>query len=224
MTGSTEKKEEAERSNENKVLIEQIVVGEYKNFAYIVADLESKEAAVFDPAWDLPKILDIIAKKSLRVQYIINTHSHMDHIEGNPKLKAATGAAIIMSSRSLAKKDIGVQDGQELQLGRNVKLRFIQTPGHSPDSICIIVNDDLALITGDTFFIGECGRVDLPGGSASELYDSFEKIRKLNPNLVVYPGHDYGAKPHTTLAEQLHDNYTLFRREKEDFIRFMSTP
>ena len=211
------------QKSDSKVSIEQISVGQYKNFCYLVRDLDSKEAAIFDPAWDVERILNVMKEKPFGLKFIINTHTHMDHIQGNPAIQKRTSAKIVMSFRSLAKKDIGVQDGQELILGINVTLRFLLTPGHSPDSMCILVND-LALITGDTLFIGECGRVDLPGGDASELFDSFEKIRKLDPNLIVYPGHDYGSKRSSTLKEQLEANYTLLKRDRQEFIRFMNEP
>jgi hydroxyacylglutathione hydrolase len=208
---------------ESNCLIDQIRVGNFKNFSYLVGDPNSKEAAVFDPAWELSKILNLLKINSLHLKFIINTHSHMDHIEGNTELQNLTGARIVMSFKSLAKKDIGVKDDQELILGNNVRLRFLVTPGHSPDSMCIQVND-IAVMTGDTLFIGECGRVDLPGGDASDLYESFERIRRLDPKLIVYPGHDYGLKPSSTLKEQLENNYTLVKREKQDFIRFMNEP
>lgn len=210
-------------SKDSEILIEQIPVGSYKNFSYLVADLKSKEAAIFDPAWDVPKLLNMLKENSLYLKYIVNTHSHLDHIEGNPSLQKTTRAKIVMSSKSLARKDLAVRDGEELTLGTNVRLKFLHTPGHSPESMCIIVND-IALITGDTLFIGECGRVDLPGGNASELFDSFEKLRSLDPMLIVYPGHDYGSKTSSTLEEQIRENYTLAKRTREAFIRFMSEP
>jgi hydroxyacylglutathione hydrolase len=209
--------------SDSKISIVQLKVGEYQNFSYVVGDQESAEAAVFDPAWDIPKILEALKQRSFHLKFIINTHSHFDHIEGNPALHDLANAKIVMSHTSLAKKDVAVTDGQKLSLGDNVTLQFILTPGHSPDSMCILVND-IALITGDTLFIGDCGRVDLPEGNASDLFDSFEKIRKLNPNLIVYPGHDYGPRPSTTLKEQLEQNYTLAKRERSEFIRFMNEP
>jgi hydroxyacylglutathione hydrolase len=206
---------------ESDVLIEQISVGRFQNFCYLIADEISKEAAIVDPAWDIPKIISLLNQRSLKLKYIVNTHSHMDHIQGNASVQQLTNARIVMSSKTQARTDIAVKDGQDLILGSNVRLRFLLTPGHSPDSMCIQVND-LALVTGDTLFIGECGRVDLPGGSASELFDSFEKIRSLDPKLIVFPGHNYGAQPSTTLKEQLENNYTLAKRTKQDFIGFMN--
>lgn len=207
----------------DSVLVEQISVGQYRNFCYLVGDEPSKEAAIVDPAWDIPKIIRHLNVKSLKLKYVINTHSHVDHIQGNLSIQQLTNARIVMSCKASVQKDIGVQDGDELKLGSAVRLHFILTPGHSPDGMCVLVND-IALITGDTLFIGDCGRVDLPGGDASELFNSFKKMRDLDPMLIVYPGHDCGARPCTTLKEQLEQNYTLAKRSKKEFIRFMKEP
>lgn len=209
---------------DNLVLLEQIPVGPHKNFAYLVGDKRSGQSAVFDPAWEVEKIIGVAEARGVPdIRFIINTHAHFDHIEGNKELAARTGAKIVMHQSSLAKKDVGVGDGGSLKIGSFVELRFFHTPGHSPESMCIQVND-LALLTGDTLFIGECGRVDLPGGDASALYDSFAKIKSLNKGLIVCPGHDYGVSTSSTLAEQISTNYTLEARSREEFIRFMNSP
>jgi len=205
-----------------RMYFEQIPVGSYRNFSYLAAEENSKEAAIFDPAFDVERLESRIVSNGFHLKYIINTHSHFDHIEGNPALSALTGAKIVMHESSLAKKDIGVKDGQTLNVG-NLTLKFIHTPGHSLESMCIVV-DQTALITGDTLFIGECGRVDLPGGDPNALFDSFNKIRKLSPTLIVYPGHDYGKKPSNTLEDELKTNYTLAPRTREEFVKFMCEP
>jgi hydroxyacylglutathione hydrolase len=205
------------------VYFEQIPVGSYKNFSYIVADKDSGEAAIFDPAWEITSLMSRLQSNKLRLQYIINTHAHMDHIQGDDEMKARTGAKVVMQASSMARKDLPMKDNDELRLGKHVTFKFIHTPGHSPESMCIVVND-FALMTGDTLFIGECGRVDLPGGDPNALFDTFERLRKLDPKLTVYPGHDYGPVPSSTLGEQLKTNYTLAPRTREEFVKFMMTP
>jgi hydroxyacylglutathione hydrolase len=207
----------------SELLFEQIPVGAYRNFSYIVADLSTLQAALFDPAWEVESLLSRIRDRRLQLKYIINTHAHFDHIQGDAEIKRRTDAKILMHRSSLAMKDLGVDDREELSLGPRVKFTFIHTPGHSPESMCIQVND-YALVTGDTLFIGECGRVDLPGGDSSALFDSFEKLRGLDPSLIIYPGYDYGKTPSATLAEEMKTNYTLAKMSREEFIRFMSTP
>ena len=102
-----------------------------------------------------------------------------------------------------------------------VSIKVIYTPGHSLDSICLLV-DNKKLLTGDTLFVGECGRTDLPGGSSKNIYHSlFGKLSKLNDSVEVYPGHDYGPKPSSTIREEKKANYTLKPRSLEDFARFI---
>lgn len=204
------------------MILEQIPVGELENFSYLIADEESKLAAVVDPAGNVPKILDAIREGGFKVQYIINTHTHYDHVSGNDLIVSKTGANVVMHSTAKLRKDVPVEDGDVLNLGK-VEIKVIHTPGHTPDSICLLV--DGALITGDTLFIGECGRTDLPGGRSTDMYDSlFNKIIQLDRDLKVYPGHDYGNKPYSTLGREIQTNYTLKPRSREEFVRFMAEP
>ncbi len=207
----------------DSIRFEQIEVGSYKNFAYLLADRKKKVAVIFDPAWEVDTLLSKLKEDELQLKYIINTHAHFDHIQGNQELKDATGAQVLMHKSSLVKKDVGVGDGSTLKVSDDIVLKFLHTPGHSPESMCIIVNN-FALITGDTLFIGECGRVDLPGGDAGLLFESFAKLKKLDNNLLVYPGHDYGPVKYSTLGDQIKTNYTLAPRTRDEFIKFMGVP
>lgn len=202
--------------------IEQISVGKMANFSYLITDDgEEKETAVIDPSWDLEKILEIIKKNGYRVKYIINTHSHFDHVLGNDQIVAITKCKVIQHQNSKEKHDISVNDGDELKIGKTL-LKVLFTPGHSKDSICLIV-DSKIIITGDTLFVGNCGRIDLPGSDPEEMYNSlFEKILNLDDNLVVYPGHNYGYKPISSIGEEKKNNYVLVPRTKEHFIKFMT--
>ncbi len=204
------------------MILEQIAVGELRNFAYLVGDEKSKLGAIVDPAGDVGKILDTVDRKGLTLEYVINTHAHHDHVSGNRFIVSKTGAKIAMHYKATLERDISVQDGDIVQVGK-VQIRIVHTPGHTPESICLLV--DGALLTGDTLFVGECGRTDLPGGSSSDMYDSlFNKIAKLDRNLIIYPGHNYGKTPSSTLGHEIDTNYTLKPRSREEFIRFMSEP
>jgi hydroxyacylglutathione hydrolase len=202
--------------------VEQIPVGQMANFSYlIIDDGEEKETAIIDPSWDLETILEIIKKNDYKVKYIINTHSHFDHILGNDQIVAITKCKVIQHKNSKEKHDISVNDGDELKIGK-IHLKVLFTPGHSKDSICLIV-DSKIIITGDTLFVGNCGRTDLPGSDPEEMYNSlFEKIYHLDDNLIVYPGHNYGYKPISTIGEEKKTNYVLVLRTKEQFIKFMT--
>jgi hydroxyacylglutathione hydrolase len=192
------------------------------NFSYVIADETTLKAIVIDPSFNFDEIAQIIRDRGLQVKYVVNTHQHADHVAGNEEIKSAFNAKIVAYKLARTRKDVSVVDGQVLAFG-NLTARVIHTPGHSPDSICLLIENKL--FTGDTLFVGECGRTDLSGGSASDLYDSlFGKLMKLGDDVEVYPGHDYGRKPHSTIGEEKRTNYTLKKRTRQEFIEFMKEP
>lgn len=205
-----------------KPTILQIPVGQMANFTYIIADDESREAAVIDPAWDLDLIFHAIKKNGWRAKYVINTHTHFDHVLGNDQIAAVTGAKIVQHKNSQLPKQIAVSDGDVIEIG-SIRLRVLHTPGHSKDSVCLILDDHL-IFTGDTLFVGNCGRTDLPGSDPAEMYHSlFDRLAKLDEKLVVYPGHNYGSTPTTTIGNEKKTNYVLQPRSKEKFLEFMAS-
>lgn len=192
------------------------------NFSYIIADETTREAAVIDPSFNTEAITQIVKTHGFQLKYIINTHGHADHTAGNHELQERFNAKIVAHKKSKINKHISVEDGDAIKIGK-VTVKVIHTPGHTPDSICLLVNGKL--LTGDTLFVGECGRTDLPGGSAEEMYNSlFNKILKLNDEIEVYPGHDYGEQPNSTIGRERKTNYTLEKRTLEEFIEFMKQP
>lgn len=193
-----------------------------QNFAYLVGDEKTGLAAVVDPAWDVDRILAVAKRYNLRIVFAINTHSHPDHTSGNSELVKATGAKVVAHEASKIKKDISVKEHDTLHVG-SLELKFIHTPGHSPDSVSVLV--DGKVMTGDTLFVGECGRTDLPGGSSQQLHDSlFNKLMKLPGEVEVYPGHDYGEKPRSTIGYERTHNYVLKPRSVGEFVEFMKEP
>jgi hydroxyacylglutathione hydrolase len=193
------------------------------NFSYIIADDTPREAAVVDPSFNAGEIIRILKTENLKLKYIINTHGHSDHTVGNEELYSIFDAKTVAHKLSRINADLAVDDGDVIRVG-NVPIKVIYTPGHTPDSICLLV-DKKKLLTGDTLFVGECGRTDLPGGSSRSMYNSlFNKILKLNDDVEVYPGHDYGSKPSSTVGEEKWSNYTLQPRSLAEFIEFMKQP
>jgi hydroxyacylglutathione hydrolase len=193
------------------------------NFSYIIADDTSKEAAVVDSSYNAGEITRSLRAENLKLKYIINTHGHSDHTAGNEELRSTFGARIVAHKLSRINSDVKVADGDVILVG-SIPVKVIYTPGHTPDSICLLV-DNQKLLTGDTLFVGECGRTDLLGGNSQNLYYSlFRRILKLNDDVEVYPGHDYGSKPFSTIGEEKRSNYTLEPRSLAEFIEFMNQP
>ena len=193
------------------------------NFSYIIADDATKEAAVVDSSYNAGEITRILRAEDLKLKYIINTHGHSDHTAGNAELRSIFGARIVAYKLSRINSDVKVDDGDVIRVG-SIPVKVIHTPGHTRDSLCMLVNNQ-KLLTGDTLFVGECGRTDLPGGNSKDLYHSlFHKLLKLSDDVEVYPGHDYGSRPYSTIREEKRSNYTLEPRSLAEFIEFMSQP
>ena len=210
--------------------IEQLRTGR-DNFTYLIYNQSSKEAVIVDPGMDAAPALSRISELGLDLIYIINTHHHADHTASNQSVKKLFSCQILAHELDAPKirggADSTLQDGQTLRLGE-VEVEIIHTPGHTKGGICLLVNDEpdsdgqlsRYLLTGDTLFIGDCGRTDLPGGSNREMFTSInERIKALPDDLIVYPGHDYGNKPFDTLGNQKKVSGVLLASSLEEFMR-----
>ena len=197
----------------------QISVGPMQNFSYIVEDESTHEAIIIDPSWDLDKIIQIVEEQNLNPKYLVNTHWHDDHTRGNEELAKELSLKIVQHSASDLKNDMTVSDGDSIKFGCS-ELVVYHTPGHSKDSICLV--GDGKIFSGDTLFVGNCGRIDLPGGSSRELYHSlFDVISNLNDSLIMYPGHDYGSAPTSTIGNEKMTNTVMQKISEEDFVMRM---
>lgn len=192
------------------------------NFTYLIIDEKNNECIIVDPSWDLEMIYEYLKKNNLQISFIINTHSHFDHTIGNDQVARATGAKIMQHTSSPLLKDNALEDGDRITFG-SFNIDIIHTPGHSKDSICLIL-DNKMILTGDTIFVGSCGRLDLPGGSASEMFDSiYGKLNNLDGELVVLPGHHYGSKKTSSIKEEKEKNFVFKFKNKDEFLSFMNT-
>ncbi len=201
------------------MLLDQFRVGPYLNFTYLVADSEGGDAVVIDPSFGIEPVLRGIDSRGVKVRYILNTHSHRDHVAGNDEVRSRTGAKIVAHRVAPLGQDVSVDDGDAISAGR-LRVEVLHTPGHTQDSVLYLFEGHLA--TGDTLFVGECGRTDLPGGDPSELYDSLlHRVVRLDDALVVLPGHDYGATPTSTIGREKRENFTLQPRTREEFLQFL---
>lgn len=203
------------------------------------------EAVVVDPQRDVDQYIDEAAANNLAIKYVIETHLHADFVSGHRELAARTGAEIVFGRQARATiPHRAVADGDELTVGR-VKLRIMETPGHTPEGICVLVTDPEVsgqpqrVLTGDTLFIGDVGRPDLAGAKgftkemmAAMMYDSLhEKLLKLDDAVEVYPAHGAGSmcgrnlstETSSTIGEQRKFNYAVQPMTKDHFVKMMTT-
>ena len=194
------------------MIFEQIGVGGDRNFAYLIGDGPSRQAALVDPAYRPELLLARAADLGLAVAYLINTHGHHDHAGGNAAVLAATPARLIAGE--------GIADGTRLSLG-GVTLTLILTPGHSPDSLCVLAEEPGAcgkLVTGDTLFVGKVGGTDFGEGARAQYHSLHEKLLVLPEATEVWPGHDVGVAPSSTLGQEKRGNPFLLCRDFAQFV------
>lgn len=197
------------------MVFEQIRIGGDRNFAYLVGDEQAGQAASVDVGCNPQTIVERLDELGLTLKYIIGTHSHCDHIDGHEELKNLVGGEIVMHE-SVSGVDKAVADGETLEVGR-VKMQVIHCPGHSPDSIALLV-DGKTLISGDELFVGKIGGTRTPEQARTQ-YDSLHaKLLTLADDVAVYPGHDYGTQPTSTIGRERQTNPFLQRETFEDFL------
>jgi len=199
--------------------------GQGKNFIYVIWDVASRQAAIIDPGYDAAKALDFCEQERITPIYTINTHRHDDHCLGNKDVAAAAKTRLIAhyhDSDSISRTggvpvDYPVGDEDEIQLGEKTKIVVLHTPGHTLGSICLQVDRDL--VTGDTLVVGNIGRTNFNDGDPQMMWDSLQRLKKLDPLTRIWPGHDYGPAKTSTIGEQLKINRYLKARNFEGFKR-----
>jgi glyoxylase-like metal-dependent hydrolase (beta-lactamase superfamily II)/rhodanese-related sulfurtransferase len=190
--------------------------------SYLVGCEDDRVAAIVDPILDrAERYAATAASRGLAIQYLIDTHTHADHFSATRHVARELGAPVVMHRASPAPfVDLAVQDGDSLTLGR-LRIGVIHTPGHTADSMCLVLPD--RVLTGDTLLLGSLGRTDLPTGNAEALWDSLhEHLFRLDPKLLVHPGHNYKSTPPTTLSEQRATNPRLAVPDRAAFVAEMT--
>ena len=186
--------------------------------SYIVADPVTREAAIIDPSQEAgPDAYgDILKEKGLELRYILETHTHADHISSARELRGLFGGKIAMHESSpLPSKDIALEDGAALPLGGGT-IEVLATPGHTDESVTYRIPE--AVFTGDALLIGGTGRTDFQRGSSADLYESlWQKLMRLPEETIVHPAHNYEGRTASTIGEEKRENPRL-RLEKEEFI------
>ncbi|MDI7261765.1 MAG: MBL fold metallo-hydrolase [Thermodesulfobacteriota bacterium] len=208
------------------MIVEQYEVGNFSVFCYLIGDQETKEGLFIDPSDDAERLLSEAKSHGIsKIKYIVNTHCHVDHIMGNADMKKKTGAKIVIHEEEAGflvrtppdlltmfratpspPADILVKEGKFIQVGQ-VELKVIHTPGHSPGGMSLYM--DGMVFTGDTLFVGSVGRTDFPGSSWDVMEASIrKKLYVLPGETVVFPGHNYGPTPNSTIQyERRHNSF-----------------
>jgi glyoxylase-like metal-dependent hydrolase (beta-lactamase superfamily II) len=179
-------------------------------------------------------MLDAAEGRGLKVAYVISTHSHKDHIVGNAWLVERTGAPEVLYAATPFPSPVRVKDNDVLALG-SLELRFLHTPGHIPDHVCILVSSAAVapvasgtradvpvrkLLTGDLLFVGKIGGTGshFPGSDPRQEWESLQRVMRLDPTIEVWPGHDYGVQPSSTIGHEIATNPFLICKAYEDFV------
>jgi hydroxyacylglutathione hydrolase len=223
MTSSHHLKRDEEGSMASSIYLKQFELGPMGNYVYFIGDPNTREVAVVDPAWDVDRIVALAEEEGLTISNILITHSHFDHINGVEGLLHRTKAKVYINKleaefmKAVWPELVKVDSGDTMHLG-DVDITFLHTPGHTPGSQCFLVHD--RLISGDTLFIGACGRCDLPGSNPEDMYYSLtHKLAKLDDRTLVFPGHHYAARPYSTIADEKRFNPYLQFQSLQDFLR-----
>ena len=199
------------------MIFEQIRVDGDRNFGYLIGDETTKDCAIVDASYAPERVLQRAAHHGLNVCYVISTHSHPDHIAGNAFLGERTSAPEVLHESTPHPCSRRVKDNDELRVG-HLGLRFLHTPGHIPDHVCVLVQNKL--LTGDILFVGKIGGTGpyFPASDPRRQWESLHRIMALDGKIEVWPGHDYGVRPSSTIGDEIATNPFLLTKTYEEFI------
>lgn len=221
-----------------RIYLRQLQLGPMANYVYLIGDPATHKAVVVDPAWDVAAVLDAAARDGYTIEKILITHYHPDHLGGNFMGQRIEGAAQLLHKikakiyvnkaeaegtkqiAGLSDSDLVKVEGGDTATVGNLTIKFLHTPGHTPGSQCFLIDSNL--ISGDTLFIGSCGRVDLPGSDPEQMYYSLnQKLRNLDDATVVYPGHAYSPESSSTIGDEKRRNLFMRFESLDDFLEAM---
>jgi glyoxylase-like metal-dependent hydrolase (beta-lactamase superfamily II) len=196
-------------------IFEQIRTGGDRNFGYLIGDRTAAVAALVDPSYRPDVLVERAAVQGLTTRYIINTHGHSDHTNGNARAKELTGASIVAFRGATMQPDIPVDDGDVLELG-DLRLEVLHVPGHAPDHLVVFLEAQRVAVTGDHLFVGKIGGTGTEAEARAE-HASLQKVLDRFPDdVTIWPGHDYGSRPSSTMALERATNPFLLRMHSLD--------
>ena len=208
----------------------QLEIGPMQNYVYLVGSTATRKVAVVDAAWDIDAILKLAAQDDVQITHAFVTHTHPDHvggrfagmeIQGVTELLGKCAAKVVVHKaeaeflKELSPSDlIKAESGDLIDVG-GLQIQLLHTPGHTPGSQCFLV--DNRIVSGDTLFIGSCGRVDLPGSDPEQMYYSLtQKLMALPDETILFPGHNYSDRPTSTMGQEKRNNpYLKFHSLKQ---------
>ena len=214
----------------SSLYFKQLEIGPMQNYVYLIGSIETRKVAVVDAAWDVDAILEQVAQDDMEITHAFVTHTHPDHVGGRfagmeiqgvtellgkCRVKVVVHKAEAEFLKGLSASDmIKAESGDSIDVG-GVQIQLLHTPGHTPGSQCFLV--DKRIVSGDTLFIGSCGRVDLPGSDPEQMYYSLtQKLMALPDETILFPGHNYSDRPTSTLgAEKQNNPYLKFHSLKQ---------
>jgi hydroxyacylglutathione hydrolase len=201
-----------------QLIFEQIRTGGDRNFGYLLADREAREAVLIDPSYTPEVLVERAAEQQLQVKFVINTHGHADHTNGNDKAVELTRAPVAGHRGLPTPPDVSLADGQEIALGA-LRLRFTEVPGHADDHLAVYEATYDLLITGDLLFVGKIGGTRSDTDARTE-WDSLQRLLRAVPDTAtVWPGHDYGVRPSSTIALERKTNPFLLCKDVDALLR-----
>jgi len=218
-----------------QLYFKQIELGPMQNYVYLIGSVATRKVAVVDPAWEIDKILRLAAQDDMEITHAFVTHTHPDHvgghfagmeIEGVGELLGKCKAKIVVHKAEAeflkgvtGSEIIKAESGDKIDVG-GLEIQLLHTPGHTPGSQCFLV--DKHIVSGDTLFIGSCGRIDLPGSNPEQMYYSLtQKLMVLPDETILFPGHNYSAKTTSTMGEEKQRNPYLQFHSLKQFLTAM---
>ena len=200
-----------------RFIFEQIRVGGDRNFAYLIGDRLARSAVIIDPSFDPAAVVARADAQKVDVRYVVNTHSHADHTNGNEEALRLTGAELAAFRGSPVQPSRALEDGECLEIGE-LAIRCLHTPGHCEDHLVLYVPEYQVAITGDLLFVGKVGGTSTDDDAKTEFESLRRVLRDVPAPTTIWPGHDYGARPSSTIALERATNPFLLAESLVEFL------